>query len=197
MIEINLIPGSSGQNLENIGGFNFSLINVKLVVFSIIALYGVEVIVASYFDGELDELKAQQSALVSEQRGVSTKLRALADVKKQVENLNKQEAILAKRIDVVKEIVEKRQNPFKVLKYIAENTPKEIWLDEIVLDDRSLKLVGSSKSWKSIGEFLQNLKTSIFFDTNVSYVKPEGVVETFKGQRVEAFEINANVVRFQ
>lgn len=197
MIEINLNPGASGQSLENVGGFNFSLINVKLVVFSIIALYGVEMLVGGYFEGELEELKNKQTALVAEQRRVSSKLRALADVKKQVENLNKQEAILAKRIDVVKEIVGKRQNPFKVLKYIAENTPKEIWLDEIILDDRSLKLVGSSKSWKSIGEFLQNLKTSIFFDTNVTYVKPEGVVETFKGQRIEAFEINVNVVRFQ
>jgi len=197
MIEINLSPGASGQSLENIGGFNLSLLNVKLVVFSIIALYGVEMLVGGFFEGQLEELNAKQVALVSEQRRVSGKLRALADIKKQVENLNKQEAILAKRIDVVKEIVGKRQNPFRILKYVAENTPQEIWLDEIELSDRNLKLKGSSKSWKSIGEFLQNLKTSIFFDSNVSYVKPEGAVEEYKGQRIEVFEINANVVRFQ
>lgn len=197
MIEINLAPGSSGQGLENVGGFNFSLLNVKLIVISIVALYGVEIIVGNYFQEEIDELDAKQVALNAEQRSVSNKLRALADIKKQVENLNKQEAVLAKRIETVKKIVDKRQNPYRILKYIAENTPKEIWLDEVELADRSLRLVGSSKSWKSIGEFLQNLKTSIFFDTNVEYIKPDGASETFKGQRIEAFVIQARVVRFK
>ena len=197
MIEINLSPKGSGANLDNIGGFNLSLLNVKLVVLSIIALYGIEMFVESYFEGELSQLEAQQLAITNEQRSVATKLRALANIKKQVEDLNKQEAVLAKRIEVVKEIVGKRQNPFKVLKYVAENTPKDIWLDEVELDNNKLLLKGNSKSWKSIGEFLQNLKTSIFFNTNVTYKKPSGAPEVFKGQRVEAFEIEATVVRFQ
>lgn len=196
MIEINLAPGGS-KTLENFGGFNLSLLNVKMVTISLVALFGVDLITGAYFDGELDELSKIQTALTSEQRAVSTKLRELDNVKRQVEELNKQEAILAKRIDVVKQIINRRQNPFKVLKYIAENTPEDIWLNEVELDDKKLKLIGNSKTWKSIGEYLQNLKTSIFFDTSVSYKKPDGAQATFKGQRVEPFVIELNVVRFQ
>ena len=68
MIEINLSPKGSGANLENVGGFNFSLINVKLLVISIVALYGIELIVGGYFDGELEQLNAEQVALTAEQR---------------------------------------------------------------------------------------------------------------------------------
>ena len=64
--------------------------------------------------------------------------------------MNEQEKQLAEKIQVVKEIVDKRQNPFKVLKYIAENIPKDVWLLELELDDKRLKLVGYSKSWNSI-----------------------------------------------
>lgn len=197
MIDINLIPGKKSQGLGNVGGFNFSLLNVKMLLISIIALYGVDIFVSSHFDSKLEELTQKENAIRSEQRKVSGKLRNLAKVKKEVENLNKQEIVLAKKIDVIKKIVDKRQNPFKVLKYIAENTPKDIWLNELEFKDNKLKLLGNSKSWKSIGKFLENLKTSIFFNTNISYKEPEGVEKTFKGQRVEVFEIEANVVRFQ
>lgn len=196
MIEINLSPGGN-KKIENVGGFNLSLLNVKMLVLSIIALYGVELIVGGYFDGELGELSKTQAALTSEQRSVTARLRELDNVKRQVEDLNKQEAILAKRIDVVKQIVSRRQNPFKILKYVADNTPKDIWLNEVELKNGKLKLIGNSKSWKSIGELLQNLKTSIFFDTNMSYKKPQVSDSTFKGQRVEPFVIEASVVRFQ
>ncbi len=197
MIDINLLPNNSSQSLDNVGGFNLSLVNVKMLVLSIVALYGVEIFVSGHFESELSDLTKKEQTILSEQRKVSGKLRNLAQVKKKVEDLNKQEVVLAKKIDVIKKIVDKRQNPFKVLKYIAENTPKDIWLNEIEFKDNKLKILGNSKSWKSIGAFLENLKTSIFFSANISYEEPEGVEKLYKGQRVEVFKIEADIVRFQ
>ena len=197
MIDINLLPNNSSQSLDNVGGFNLSLVNVKMLVLSIVALYGVEIFVSGHFESELSDLTKKEQTILSEQRKVSGKLRNLAQVKKKVEDLNKQEIVLAKKIDVIKKIVDKRQNPFKVLKYVAENTPKDIWLNEIELKDNKLKLTGNSKSWKSIGDFLENLKTSIFFNNNIRYQEPSGALKKFRGQRVEVFEIEADIVRFQ
>jgi hypothetical protein len=197
MIEINLSPRSKDNKLENLGGFNLSLINVKMTVFAFIALYAIDPFVDDYYDTELERISTTQKKIRSKQRKITTKLRKLDDVKKQVEDLNLQETNLAKKINVVKKIVDKRQNPFKVLKYITENIPPDVWVIEIELDDRNIKIIGFSKSWKSIGKFLQNLKSSIFFETNMSFDKPEGLETELQGQRVEAFEIKTTVIRFE
>ena len=83
------------------------------------------------------------------------------------------------------------------MKYIAENIPKDVWLTKLELNDRELQMIGYSKSWKNIGDFLQNLKASIFFDPSMSFDKPDGALAEIKGQRVEAFEIKTNIVRFE
>ncbi len=197
MIEINLSPRSKDNKLENLGGFNLSLINVKLTVFAFICLYAIDPFVSDYYETELAKIKTKQKTIKKKQRNITKKLRQLDDVKKQVEDLNKQETSLAKKINVVKKIVDKRQNPFKVLKYITDNIPADVWLTEVEVDDRNIKIIGFSRSWKSIGKFLQNLKSSIFFESNMSFDKPLGLETEYQGQRIEAFEIKTTVVRFQ
>lgn len=197
MIEINLSPRAKGNKLEDLGGFNLSLVNVKLVVISFVCLYAIDPFVSDYYETELATIKKSQNTIRSQQRKITSKLKKLDDVKKQVEDLNIQETTLEKKINVVKQIVDKRQNPFKVLKYITENIPAEVWLTEMELDDKNIKIIGYSKSWKSIGKFLQNLKSSIFFESNMSFDKPLGLDSQYQGQRIEAFEIKTTVVRFQ
>ena len=100
------------------------------------------------------------------------------------------------KITVIKKIIDKRRNPFNVLKYISENTPDDVWLTELELDNEKIKLLGYSTSWKSIADFIENIKSSIFFNGNVSYNKPEGATDKIKNRRVESFEITTEIVGF-
>lgn len=201
MIEINLSPRQKENLLANLGGLNLSLINVKFVIASIIMLYGIEPFVLDYYDGLSAEITAKLNDVRKEQRKISTALQELKDVKKQVEDLNRQETALSKRVSVVKEIVDKRQNPFKVLKYIAENTPPDVWVTELSLEERRFSMTGFSKSWKSISDFLTNLNSSVFFNQGVNqsmnYTRTQGAQATIEGTRVEPFTVNANIVSFE
>ena len=197
MIEINLSPREKDNPIANLGGVNISLLNVKGLVLSIALLYISEPVLEGYYEDEEAKITAISNSIRKEQRKISTQLQELKHVKKQVEDLNRQETELSKKINVVKKIVDKRQNPFKVLRYIAENTPADVWIHELELDEKNLKLIGYSKSWKSISDFLGNLKSSVFFSETINYNRTSGVDGNLNGQRVEPFTITTSILRFE
>jgi Tfp pilus assembly protein PilN len=163
----------------------------------IFLIYLVEPGVDAFYVDEITALETKTMSDKKKLRELRTELRGYDAVKKQVKELNIQEKNLATKIKIVKEIVEKRQNPFKVLKYIADNTPKDVWIVELEIDDRDLKIIGYSKSWKSIGFFIDNLRNSIFFNGTANYIKPEAMEEEISKQRVETFEITTSIVSFK
>jgi Tfp pilus assembly protein PilN len=197
MIEINLTPGEKQKDFTKIAGINLGLINFKLLVPFIFLIYLVEPGVDAFYIDEITALETKTMSDKKKLRQLRTELRGYDAVKKQVKELNIQEKNLATKIKIVKEIVEKRQNPFKVLKYIADNTPKDVWIVELEIDDRDLKIIGYSKSWKSIGFFIDNLRNSIFFNGTANYIKPEAMEEEISKQRVETFEITTSIVSFK
>lgn len=197
MIEINLSPQAKGANLSDVGGFNFSLLNVKMVVIAFIFLYIPEGFLLSHYEGESQKIDAKITELNKEFRGINRKVKAMNQVQEKVDKLIRLEKKLNEKINVVKEIVNKRENPFKVLKYIAENIPKDVWITELSIKDRLLTIRGYSQSWKSIGDFLENLKNSIFFERNISYDKPESMENKYKKMRVETFEIKTKITSFE
>lgn len=196
MIEINLSPSKSGGEALNFGGFDLSQLNVKMIIFGILFLYIPESILSNYYEGEVSNLSNQEVKLSRSLRKAKGKLKGLDNIKKQVDALKNQEKRLAERLSAVKIIINKRQNPFKVLSYIADNTPKTVWLNSIVLEDKKIVMGGNSENWKDIGVFLEALKNSIFF-SNIQYKVPENAKTDFNGRKVEVFEITSELVRFQ
>jgi Tfp pilus assembly protein PilN len=197
MIEINLTPGEKQKDFTKIAGINLSLINFKLLIPFLLLVYIVEPVVDAFYVDEIQTVEANTLADKKKLRELRTELRSYDEVKKQVKELNIQEKNLATKIKVVKEIVDKRQNPFKILKYIADNTPEDVWIIELEVDDKDVKIVGYSKSWKSIGFFIDNLRNSIFFNGTANYIKPEAVESEYSNQRVETFEITTRIVSFK
>lgn len=198
MIEINLSVENKEQSLTKVGGIDFSKINVKGMLFAILFLYVPEIFLTSHFESQTEEINAQLITLRTEDRQLKNKVRGLENIEKQINALKEQEKRLAEKLNVVKEIINKKQNPFSILKYIADNTPKDIWVTELKLTESlDITLKGQSKSWKSIGVFIDNLKNSIFFAKEMSYTQPgNNAIEETNGPRYENFEIKAKIVRF-
>lgn len=197
MIEVNLSPSKKSGSITNVAGIDLSLINVKMLVISLVALYIPEMVLLNYYDSQTKKEQTVQSKLNEELKIVQEKVQSMNEIEKQVDALKSQEEKLAKKLEVVKEIINKRQNPFKFLKYIAENTPDKLWLTNLELDKGELKMVGYSKDFNDIGDFLANLKNSIFFNKDISYAKPQNVRTEIDGIRVEPFEIKAKVLNFE
>ena len=197
MIEINLSPTKKGGSITNIGGIDLSLINIKMLIISLIILYVPENFVENYYVGEIEKETSVQAKLNNDYRSVATKVRSMREIEKQVDALRDQEEKLARKLDVVKEIINKRQNPFELLKYIAENVPEGLWLTKLELEDGELIFEGYALNFNAIGDFLTNLKNSIFFNKNIEYGTPTDLMPDFRGMRMEVFRIKAKVLNFE
>ncbi len=197
MIEINLSPSKKAGGVTNIGGVDLSLINVKMMVIALIFMFVPEMVLQDMWESEKSELNIAYMKLNKEYKSYGKKVRSLGNIEKQVEALRDQEQKLAKKLLTVKEIINKRQNPFKVLHYLANNIPEEVWVIELNLDDKDLEIIGYSRSWKSIGGFLENLKNSIFFARGIEYSKPVLPNIDEKLKRYEPFSIKAKIQSFK
>jgi Tfp pilus assembly protein PilN len=162
MIEINLSPTKKAGSITNVGGIDLSLINVKMLLIAFVILYVPEGFVESYYDEQNQaEVKTQQK-LRAELRTVSDKVSSMRSIEKQVDALRGQEDKLARKLDVVKEIINKRQNPFEVLRYITDNVPPNLWLTRLELLEGEMIFIGYATDFNAIGTFLGNLKTLSF-----------------------------------
>lgn len=193
MIEINLSPKSKKASLNNIGGLDLSLLNVKMLLLAFIVLYIPEGYIADYFDTQIKSVESFQLNLRKKLRELQAEVRSMEIIEKQANALRDQEIILARKLKVAREVIGKRQNPYQVLQYIAENTPENIWFSYLSVQDRTLVIRGYSKDFSSISKFLESLKSSIFFSNDVFYSSPQ----TEKKSRFEVFEIKANIVSFK
>jgi Tfp pilus assembly protein PilN len=196
LIEVNLSPREKKVNLANIGGINLSLISVKMMVIAFVILYVPEVFLNDHYDAELKAVDVEVKSLQREKRKINVQLTKVREIENQVEVLNNQETELRQKIKIVEKIVAKRQNPFKILKYVAENTPKDVWVKEIKLVDTDFEMIGYTTSWKSMGDFFENLKNSIFFSRSMEF-NQGGDAKNKYGQRVENFTIKTKIERFE
>lgn len=196
MIEINLMPtkkGGAGE-LQNL----LSKMNLKGVLFAIFFFFVPEMVYLSIVNDEIQGYEQERLQLVEKFKKISAQVRELKKIEEQIDALKKLEVTLEAKLVVVREIIDKRQNPFGMLHYVAKNCPSELWLTEVALKNNKLIIKGFAETWKSIGVFLENLKSSIFFDKNIQYEQPRTKLEQYKDwERKEYFEITAGIVRYE
>ncbi len=195
MIEINLSPGAKKENVTKVAGIDLSLLNIKMLIIAIGLVYTYEVVVDFLYEDQIKVSNDTIQANTKSFRQLSSELSKYDAIKKKVKEFDIQEKNLKSKINIVKEIVGRRSNPFLVLKYIAENTPDNVWISELEIDGQRLSMTGQSQSFKKLGDFIENLKSSIFFDGNINYTRPEGVDDTINGIRVEPFKLEALIMR--
>ena len=197
MIEINLSPTKKAGSATEIAGIDLSYINVKMMLIAFLLWLLPGGFIEDFYDEKIADNNKQTQKLNKEYRTLSSKVRSMSNIQKQIDALKSQEEKLAQKLNTVKKIISKRSNPFLVLDYLANNIPEDVWLTNIELENSDIIIRGYSKNWKSIGSFLENLKNSIFFSQNISYTRPDGANSEYKGQRVEVFEIKAQIARFK
>lgn len=197
MIEINLSPSKKSTSITNFGGIDLSHINVKMMLFAFLFMYIPESFLVDYFDSQIAKSNAEFQKLNSELRKLNNKVRGMSNIQKQVDALAEQEKKLSQKLNTVKEIINRRQNPYQVMKYLVNNIPDDLWLESITLQNNTLTLLGYSKNWKSIGGYLEAMKNSIFFAKQIEYSRPDNMSPEYMGQRVEVFSIKTQVLRYK
>ena len=195
MIKINLLVGKKPLDITNVGGFDLSQINLKLLLFAIFLSYVPDWFIYDSFEESIKKENALSAAANKEFRIINKKVKSLKAIEKQIRALELLDKQLNEKLNVVRDIIKINTNPINILLYISKNIPSELWLKEVTIEKNLLKIKGESRSPKIIGNFMDSLKSSIFFRKDVKL--PEFKTENRNDVRVEVFTIEATILSYE
>ena len=195
MIKINLTTAQKQLDIANVGGFDFTKVKIKAVILAIVILYAPDFILVPLWEQEIAETQQTVSSKQAALGSLKRKMSQSQDLEKQIQDLKEQEKILTEKLAVVKQILNEKKNPSNLLIYLAKNIPNEVWINELTFQNDDLKINGESLDYASIGKFLENVKSSVFI-REASVTKSESIVRETDKRRVERFEINFKIARY-
>ncbi|MBP9673953.1 MAG: PilN domain-containing protein [Bacteriovoracaceae bacterium] len=197
MIKINLAQDKKTTKTPIFLGLDISQVNLKAILIILALSFVPDILMKSDWDKELQALDGANDALSASIKKLEKESSSFVDVQKQIDLLGEKEKQLMVKLEVVKKIIKIKRNPMKVLLYIAKNIPENLWLTSLVFENDLVTIQGNSSSYRSIGLFVENLKSSVFFGRNPQLSGSKAVTDTTTGQTYEQFEIKAKVVRFE
>ncbi len=197
MIKTNLYVGKKPFNIADVGGFDLSKINLKLVAAVFLLSYVPDLFVYDGFRDDEMNINKEITELNAKNRDLLQKTKELKSIELQIEALTEQEARLAAKLKVVKEIIKIRNNPMNILLYVAKNLPEEIWLTKIEIKGKEVTIDGQSTSYKSIGVFIENLRNSVFFNKNLRLSKSQTELNKTFDTRTEQFQVTGPILSFE
>lgn len=198
MIEINLLIGKKATKGGMVGGVDLAWINIKMLAVAMAVFIIPDIIIFPIWDGEIQELNGRQAKANLEIKKLQSDLKQVRNIETQIKALKEQEERLARKLTIVKNIINQKRNPFDILHYLAQNTPKGLWFREMELKGQKLKIIGLAKNFKSIGTLLENIKNSIFFNNkSLRYTKPDSLMLRESEKRYETFQVDIDIVRFK
>jgi type IV pilus assembly protein PilN len=131
------------------------------IVFLLLALaFSGGLLVIHYF--QMDKEDKQVLAHIQKQRGEKSRLEAL---KQQVDNYEKQKAILQQKISVIEELQRNRTGGQQLLDAIANTVGRTdtVWLNSVDRKGDSLAINGSAGSIDAVANYITQLKRSGYF----------------------------------
>jgi hypothetical protein len=196
MIKVNLFVGKKPVDLASLGGFDLSKLNLKYLAIAIGLSYLPDFYFYDMFQEQITANDQKMSGFSKKYGEIQTETKALDNIQKQVDALERLEKNLQEKLVVVKEIFKKRSNPMNIMLYIAKNTPEDLWLTELMVENNIIQIKGESKDYKSIGLLIENLRNSIFFRKDI---KLEGSTTQMKenGDRVEVFLVRGVILSYE
>lgn len=195
MIKINLSNAKKSVDISNVGGFDFTRIKIKALLLVIVLLYVPDFMVIPLWT-EAQETKTQEvDGLRREISTLKRKVNQGKTYENQIKQLKLQEEALEKKLVAVKEAISFKKNPSALLLYIAKNTPAEIWIKELTIENDQLLIKGEALNYMSIGEFIQSLRSSVFI-RDVKVTQQSQYVREPDKTRIEVFDVKFDIARF-
>lgn len=195
MIKINLSTAKKQVDISNIGGFDFTKLKIKPLLLVIALIYVPDFVLAPMWETERttaqDEINSKQSRLNSLKRKVSQSM----DLEKQIRELKAQEENLGKKLTAVKQAISEKKNPSTILLYIAKNVPDSLWIKDLSIAGDKMVIKGEALDYTSIGNFVNSLRSSVFIK-EANIVGTASVVRESDKRRIETFEVNFGIARF-
>lgn len=196
MIKINLNTVNKQMDLSNLGGFDLSKLKIAAVIGAIVFMYVPDFVITPIWEGQFTERTAEFDALQMSLNSLKRKVAQSADLEKQIRELKVQEENLGQKLTAVKQAISLKRNPSGILLYIAKNMPADLWISELVVEPELMTIKGEALSYTSVGNFVNNLRSSVFIK-DASIKNTTSTVRVSDKRRIESFEIHFGIARFE
>ena len=195
MIKINLSKGQKQFDLSNVGGFDFSKVNFGALLLVIVLIYVPDLVLVPMWEEEIITLNQELESKQNKLSKIKEKVAVFQGMDKQLGELKEQEEKLGKKLIAVKEAISEKRNPASILLYIAKHIPPELWIKELSIDQVEMVIKGEALDYKSIGNFVASLRSSVFIkDANIT--STNSTVRESDKRRIESFEVRFGIARF-
>ncbi len=200
MIKINLNynekskKGSLGSKIsENV---DVRSLNIPLWAICVLIGFGPQLFYQDQWDKEVEDKVSEVSSVLIKNKTLKRSSKGIKAEERKLKEFKEAEAEFIKKTQIVKEVLEKKNNPMRIMKYVSENIPKEVWIKNISLRNKKVKINGYALTFAKLNKFIKQLDSSIFLNKKVKLVNH--VTKTIKpsGKRVEEFFIESEVVSF-
>lgn len=196
MIKINLSAAQKQLDISNLGGFDFTKLKIKAVIIVCVIIYLPDIFLNPMWEDEYNNKSQELSTLQAQSSSLKRKVSQSSTYEKQIRELKVQEENLGKKLTAVKQAISQKRNPANLLLYISKNIPDDLWIKELTIDGETMLVKGEALNYTSVGNFVNNLRSSVFIrDANIKSTT-SNVRESDK-RRIEAFEISFAVARFE
>ena len=196
MIEINLQVGKSALSALEVGGLNFSKINVKWILIAVVYSFVSEVALDKYFERIIATKGEGLTAATEEAKSIQTEIDAYKDIEGKINKIAEEEETLKQRRELIRKRAQNKKNPSNIMEYLSKNIPQDVWIEKLVLQGDGISIEGATLTYKSISVFLENLKSSVFFDKSFEFGGTTTEQDRDTGRRVEKFKISGKIVRY-
>ena len=196
MIKINLTAAQKQMDISNLGGFDFTKLKIKAVILAIVCMYLPDFFITPIWESEFETRSTELQQLQGQSSSLKRKVAQSANMEKQIKELKAQEENLGKKLTAVKQAISLKRNPSNLLLYIAKNIPEDLWIKELNIDKDLMIVKGEALSYTSVGNFVNNLRASVFIK-DASIKNTTNTVRESDKKRIESFEIHFGIARFE
>jgi Tfp pilus assembly protein PilN len=195
MIKINLSVAQKQVDISNLGGFDFTKLKIKAVMVVIALIYVPDFVLLPIWETDFTTKSQEFEVLQQKSRALKKKVAQSSTLEKQIRELKMQEENLGKKLTAVKQAIGLKRNPSNLLLYISKNMPADLWIKELTIEGENLSVRGESLTYGSVGNFVNNLKSSVFIrEANIK--STTSTVRESDKRRIESFELSFAVSRF-
>ena len=177
-------------------GVDLSKVNIKYVLIAVAVGYGSEIPLNIYINRQEGQKGEKITALNKEKNDLLKRISKYKEVEKKIQDVVKQEKDLRKKKEIIESRMQSKKNPVRIMLYISKNIPESLWINKLTLKDEKIAIEGVTPTYKSIGLFIENLKSAVYFDKSLDFGGAETEIDKRTGRRTEKFKITGKIVRY-
>lgn len=195
MIKINFLEKRKKSETDLMGipitAINFKFFGVALLLYFIVPWQ-----LNSYFDGKISDVQTKIQTIEDSISKIKEKLKGQDELQNEIDEFKEQEKKLNEKLDVIKQIINFKKNPTSIMLYVAKNIPKELWLESFEIKDDKILLKGYADTYSSLGTFIENLESSMFFEDKFDLQSKAADLQE-GNRRGESFEVKGKIKRYE